>query len=286
MKAQRPKFSEKRQNVVLVQDRISNTSKRVLRGALNARRITPWSVNVQPIPVGSYVINFGGGALPPSIERAAQGAYRVLNPPDKVAIASNKINTFMALLKAKVPTVKWTTDKGDIAEWLGKDHKVLARLSVTSSGGRGIRVLEAGGDIPDAPLYTRYFPKTHEFRVHVVNGQAIDLVEKKLREENREKREKLSVIRNHDNGWVFAHDNLSLTHADDITRLRGLAVDSAQAVGLDFGAVDILAILDEAAPRRLKKCVVCELNSAPGIENTVTTAAYVKAFNELIASGK
>lgn len=292
----KPKYSEKRQNVILVQDRISRTSKRVLRNALRCRRITPWSSGVQPIPNGSVVINFGGGALPEAINRAKLGDIRVLNPPNKVAIASNKLRTFEALSKADVPCVHWTTDKKIVEQWLRKNNRVLARLSVSSSGGRGIRVLGlpsgVGGAgkavehvanlIPDAPLYTRYFPKTHEFRVHVVGGLGIDLVEKKLRDDLRENRPDRSTIRNHDNGWVFAHDNLSVTAPDDVAKLLSLGVSAIGAVGLDFGAADLLAVMDEGNPRRIKKVVVCEINSAPGIENTKTVAAYVQAFNDLV----
>jgi D-alanine-D-alanine ligase-like ATP-grasp enzyme len=118
----------------------------------------------------------------------------------------------------------------------------------------------------------------------VVDGKAIDLTEKKLKEEFRANRNDKSIVRSYDNGWVHAHAGLSLTSGDDLESLRKLAVDAISAVGLDFGAVDVLACLDTADPRRLSKAVVCEVNSAPGIENEITKDAYVKAFNEVIAA--
>jgi hypothetical protein len=285
MPSNKPKFSEKRQNVILVQDRISRTSKHSLRPALRCRRITPYSKDIQPIPKGSVAINFGGGAfgtLPGVLKRAVDEKICViLNPPDKVAISSNKLRTFELFAKSQVPTVRWTVDKGEAGKWLGKGHKVLCRMALASSGGRGIRVLEAVGDIPDAPLFTRYFPKTHEFRVHVVDGEAIDITEKKVRNEIKDKADRL--IRSHSNGWVHAHDLLSVNHPDDLASLRALAVKAISAVGLDFAAVDVLCTLSEGEPRRLKSAVVCEVNSAPGIENEITKNAYVAAFNKLIA---
>ena len=279
--ASKPKFSEKRQNVILVQDRISTTSKRSLRPALRARRITPYSRNVRPFPERSVFINFGGGELPCEV----RGTDIVLNPPDKVAISSNKLRTFELLKAANVPSVRWSVELDTVREWLGKGHKTLARTNLSSSGGRGIKLISSVQDLDGfqgAPLYTRYFPKTHEFRVHVVDGVAIDITEKKLREQLKGNRNDVSVVRSHGNGWVHAHSNLSLSDPVDLGTLNLLATDAIRAIGLDFGAVDVLACLDSGSPRRLSKAVVCEVNSAPGIENTITLEAYTKAFNTLI----
>lgn len=277
----RPKFSEKRENVILVQDRISKTSKHSLRPALRCRRITPYSTNVRPIPRGAFIINFGGGTLPVPY----RDDFRVLNKPEAIALSANKLRTFELLAKSQVPTVKWTTTAGDVFRWISKGHKVLVRSTLSSSGGRGITCLETCGSVeavPNAPLFTRYFPKTHEFRVHVVGGKAIDLTEKKLREELKEKRDAVSIVRSHDNGWVHAHGDLSIVSDIDRQNLEKLGMDAVRAVGLDFGAVDILASLDSNVPRRLSKAVVCEVNSAPGIENEVTRKAYADALNKLI----
>lgn len=272
----KPTFAGKRNDVILVQDRISNTSKHSLRPSLRCRRITPYSTGVRDIPDGATVINFGGGQIPFLV----RPSFRILNPPDKVALSSNKLRTFELLSKAAVPCVRWTVDKNKVSEWIAQGHKVLARQRLDSSGGRAIVVFDKL-PAPEAPLFTRYFPKTHEFRVHVVGGEAIDLVEKKIKSELKDKVEN-RVIRSHRNGWVFAHDSLSISDGADLAHLRKLAVDAVRAVGLDFGAVDILCTLDDGNPRRLKTALVCELNSAPGIENTVTCAAYVKGLNRLI----
>lgn len=274
----KPKFRSKRHNVILIQDRVSHTSKG-LRGPLRCRRVTPYSHGVRPIPRDAVVINFGGAAPPFTLH----DTMRVLNKPEAIAISANKLRTFEALQKANVPTVKWSVDKGEVAKWQAKDHKALARLNLNSSGGRGIKIVGPGEPIPQAPLYTRNFPKTHEFRVHVVNREAIDIVEKKIREELKDDKSN-RIIRSHRNGWVFAHDNLAISDPTDLATLRRCACSATLAVGLDFGAVDILCILDDSKPRRLKSLVVCELNSAPGIENKATMSAYVKAFNTLIGT--
>jgi glutathione synthase/RimK-type ligase-like ATP-grasp enzyme len=273
-------FKDKRPNVILLQDRVSHTSKLSLRPALRARRITPFSRDIQPIPRGAVLVNFGATEIPAWV----RPDMVFLNNPDAIRDSSNKYHTFVKLKEAEVPTVKWTCDKGEASKWLDKGHKVLARLVLNSSGGRGIHVANTPVELRDAPLFTRYFPKTHEFRVHVVGNKAVDLVEKKIRQDLKEDKDN-RVIRNHRNGWVFAHDSISLTDRADLDKIRELGVQAIRAVGLDFGAVDILACLDGtggAPDRRLTKSVVCEVNAAPGIENTVTQAAYVNGLNELI----
>lgn len=269
-------YKDKREDVILLQDRISHTSKRSLRPALRARRITPFSRNIKPIPQGAIVINFGATEIPLWIRKDMV----FLNTPDAIRDSSNKYHTFVKLKEANVPCVRWTTERSMAEGWLHKGHKVLSRLALASSGGRGIRVASESVDLETAPLYTRYFPKTHEFRVHVVGGKAVDLVEKKIRNDLKEDHDN-RIIRNHRNGWVFAHDNLSFS-PNDRSILEALGVSAIQAVGLDFGAADILACLDDNDPRRITKAIICEVNAAPGIENTVTQAAYAKGLNELI----
>lgn len=285
MATARPRYAEKRTNVILVQDRISKTSKRSLRPSLRCRRITPFSRNVQPIPEGSVIVNFGAGALPFPERRD----LRILNSPHDVAKSANKLRTFELLKAAGVATPHWTVARSAAQVWIDKKHKVLCRLNLSSSGGRGIHIAvpmaERKGErseLRDAPLYTRYFPKTHEFRVHVVDGKAVDLTEKKLRHDLKDKRGQSSVIRSHDNGWVHAHDDLSISDNRDVATIRDLGERAIRAIGLDFGCADILACLDSNVPRRLTKSVVCEVNSAPGIENEATKNAYVKALNKLI----
>lgn len=202
----------------------------------------------------------------------------ILNPFEKVRVALNKIETFKALDAAGVPCVKWTIDKEQVKKWLAskKQHTVFARRTVTGQGGTGITLVSGPtATVPDAPLYTRNYPKTHEFRVHVAFGKVIDFVEKRaiLTAPKVDR-----FVRNHANGWTFAHQLSRLT-GEDKAVLDGMATAAIKALGLHFGAVDLLAILD--APEsggRLKGAVVCEINTGPGLENTQTISAYKHAF--------
>lgn len=237
----------------------------------------------RPFPV---IVNWGSTIRPDwgtvrqvVLQSSDAGAF--LNPASAVSRAINKLETLKCLTEAKVPTLKWTVEPEEVRKWLKKDHAVFARRNLTASGGAGITVVQGRDtDVIGAPMYTRNYPKTHEFRVHVFNGQVIDFVEKKAKLDANGNAAAVRdrLVRNHDNGWVFAHDNLS-PDLEGRRAIERVAVDSVRALGLLFGGVDILAILNEGPhPRTLKSAVVCEVNTAPGLECTATINAYKQAI--------
>jgi glutathione synthase/RimK-type ligase-like ATP-grasp enzyme len=138
---------------------------------------------------------------------------------------------------------------------------VFVRKKLNASSGRGI-VVTTTLPIDDAPLYVKSINKTKEFRVHVVADQAIDLQEKRRKNGSRAN----EMIRNLDNGWVFCRQNIVAPAG-----LKELGVAAVKAIGLLFGAVDIIF---DAVGNRL---YVLEVNTAPGLTNS-TAINYAKAF--------
>lgn len=189
-----------------------------------------------------------------------------LNKPSAVTVASNKLETFKALEAAGVSHVPYTSSKETAKAWQNKGSVIFARTT-GGQGGSGITIVGEGhsSDLPDRPLYTLYVKKKKEFRVHVFRGQVIDVQQKKRRNGS----EADSLIRNHDNGWIFAH--MDIVEPDGI---RDLAIAAVRAVGLDFGAVDI--IWNE----KQNKCFVLEVNTAPGLTDS-TAEKYANAINSL-----
>ena len=116
-------------------------------------------------------------------------------------------------------------------------------------------------------MYTKYIRKQKEFRVHVFSSKILDI---------QEKRRSSSVddhhpyIRNHTNGYVFCRGDIN--EPDD---LRGVAISAVDALGLDFGAVDV--VWNEAQD----KCYVLEVNTACGLEGS-TVNKYVNAIKEVV----
>ena len=116
-----------------------------------------------------------------------------------------------------------------------------------------------------APLYTQGIEKDKEYRVHVFKGQVIDYQQKK----QRIGVESDSTIRNHSTGWVYTRISVVLPEG-----VKEQAIKAVDALGLDFGAVDICTDL-EGTP------FVLEVNTAPGLEGT-TLEKYIEAFKGLL----
>lgn len=173
----------------------------------------------------------------------------------------NKLTNFKLFEEKGVSCVPFSESKLAAQNWL-MDGKVVLARTVSGQGGSGISIVEPGQLLPDRPLYTQYIKKKKEFRVHVVDGQVIDVQEKR----KKKGAEADGRIRNHDNGWVFCHENI-VEPAD----LRATGVAAVTAIDLQIGAVDI--IWNE----KQNKCFVLEVNSAPGLCPT-TAEKYANAL--------
>lgn len=190
---------------------------------------------------------------------------KCINDPIFVSTASNKLASFKKFTEAGVSCVPYTESKEEAKKWLEKGNIVLARTT-GGQGGSGITLVEPGGSLPDQPLYTKYVKKKKEFRVHVFNESVIDVQQKKKRTTTTTN----SLIRNLANGYVFCHENVV-----EPDGLRVLGVDAVRALGLQFGAVDIIWNEKE------NKCFVLEVNTAPGLCNT-TAEKYANEIANLV----
>ena len=229
---------------------------RELARAIGIRRVRHEGsrVNLGPRDV---LINWGASRLPPHVA----GAGHIINPPDRVGRASNKLQ-FLQQAQESVRTVPWTTDPAVARSW---NAKVVARHTLTGHSGEGIEIVEPGGvDIPAALLYTRYIGKDSEWRIHVYEGQMIDFT-RKIRDPNFQGTVDWNV-RNHAGGFIYAR-NSGQPNADVVRQAEA----AIEAVGLDFGAVDVLV------SRRDGLAYVLEINTAPGLVGT-TVQRYAEAF--------
>jgi len=198
----------------------------------------------------------------------------VSNSFASVALASNKLATFRALENQdgiRIPA--YTTDPAIAVGWLGKGGGVVVRHRLSGHSGDGIEmVTEPATELPRAPLYVQYIKKQKEFRVHVVYGEVIDVQEKRKRNDLPEGFEANFQVRNHQTGWVYCREAIT-----EPAELRPMAIATTLALGLDFGAVDI--IWNE----KRNECYVLEVNTAPGLEGT-TVNNYAEAFAKHLSS--
>mgnify|MGYP001568081921 CR=1 FL=1 len=253
---------------------------------------------------GDVIINWGTSRIPDWMNNDA--VAHTLNKPHNVLNASNKLNCFQSLFSSEIPTVPFTTDIDVARDW---NDTVYVRHVLNGHSGEGIEIVEAEMDsettqqilvlenaqniidnsgynfnsihseidreigelssgqimeLPHAPLYTRKVDNHGEYRVHVFKGEVIDY-RKKSRRVDDEPTEDQRSIRTLGNGWIYR-----ATELNRIERVETLAIDAIEALGLDFGAVDI--IKDAAG-----EVYVLEVNTAVGSDD-LTLSNYLNAI--------
>jgi len=195
--------------------------------------------------------------------------WAVLNRPALVDNASNKLSFFDMMTHRGVRTPPWTVNLEQAEEWLDQGHRVMARTQLRGHSGEGIIVCHPDeNDIPLAPLYTRYVKSRQEWRVHVFQEDVL-FTQRKVRNPEVGPDEADWWVRSHQNGFMFQRNNE--TEPDG---LRDIAIQSVQACGLDFGAVDILW------NEREDLLYVLEVNTAPNLEGT-SVLEYASKLQEL-----
>jgi hypothetical protein len=246
---------------------------RRLSKALNLvlRNPAQWEIDKNQDKTG-VIINWGTSRV------IAPTRGRLLNYPSHVAIAANKMATFRRLQEAKVPTLDWTRDPEEAKEWLQK-HSVIGHWDLHGHSGHGLYHFPKGGDLVPKDdkgpvrVWTKYFPKKVECRIHLVKNPQTNkfnhiYVEKaRISEQRREEfgitESPATFIRTYENGWIFKRQVVLDAKA------LGVAIQALEAVGLLFGAVDILVKDGEYR--------VGEINTAPGCEGEVL-AFYCRNF--------
>ena len=185
----------------------------------------------------------------------------------------NKSEQFKRYFQRKVQTVPFTIKKSEALSWLITGYSVVCRTKTMGHSGDGIVIAETADELIDAPLYTQYTKKKTEFRVHVFKNKVIFIQQKKQKADAEEVNFK---VRNHQFGWVFAHNDLKIK---DKAQLESVALSAVKALGYLYGAVDI--IYNE----KKNKYFVLECNSRPGIEGE-TAKRYAEEFLENLNSSQ
>ena len=202
---------------------------------------------------GDVIINWGDSNA---------GNLSCLNLAGNVALAANKLQSFRRFREADVSIPLFSDDKGHV-DW---DGLTVVRHKLTGHSGEGIELRDAD-DLPSAPLYVQYVPKKAEYRVHLV-GERVVLVQRKAR--NPSCNNPNWKVRNHGNGFIFVRNDVQAPAS--VEEQARLAVT---ALGLDFGAVDIIWNEKE------NRAYVLEVNTAPGLEGS-TIDDYAEGFRNFI----
>lgn len=258
-------------NLKLYPYKVGSESATELANLLDVVRVKP-DGNYIP-KIGHKIVNWGMGKVPSWSDVANRRNVTILNKPNAVNIASNKLSALQALKTAGIRIPEFTTDYYEAMRWLNAHKVVVERHELRGNSGDGIRIVtlddpEMQSRLERAPLYTKFIPKTAEFRVHVFQGRVIDYIEKKKVLAERRPANFNKYISSITCGWVF-----SRTDIRDIPEVRDIAIKSVAALGLDFGAVDI--VYADGYP------YVLEINTAPGLSGE-TLVKYANAFRRFM----
>lgn len=231
-----------------------------------------------------------------SSELALHQSNLYLNTPEAIGKATNKKTFFAAIeehneeMEAEiedadeddegywserlVSTVLNTTSIAEARRWFSEssDTIVYCRTSLQGHSGQGIVVANNADELVQAPLYTKGITGARrEYRVHVYDGKVL-FGQVKRRREGTEVNED---VRNLDGGWVFGVNNVVLS--SEVSRNAIMAV---KALGLTFGAVDIIA---KGRAGQETTSFVLEVNTAPGQQGDTTLSKYSNAiFNSIV----
>ncbi|MCP5415064.1 MAG: hypothetical protein H6961_10705 [Chromatiaceae bacterium] len=242
--------------VVLFPWKMGSGTGKALANAVGIRRIYP-DKNYSPRST-DIIINWGNSQKPLWWQAVVDRGTTIINHPDAVVKATNKLTAFKALKAAGVRIPDFTESKEEAFQWIVNDGPIVVRKILNGHSAAGLIVATEAdniGEIPSAPLYTRYVKKKDEYRVHVFAGNIIDVSKKRLR--NGLLKTADYKVRNYKGGWIYARDNID-PPADVISQ----AQQAVLALGLDFGAVDV------GWNEHHKQALVYEINSAPGLIGT------------------
>ena len=200
-------------------------------------------------------------------ERSIRGRipFRLRAGIDKLT----QLNTFNS---NEIDCPEFTQSRDTAASWIADGDTVFCRTLLRASEGRGIVVASTVAELVPARLYTRYVPKKQEFRVHVLNGQVIDVQMKKKRRGFEDERN--TKIRNLANGYVFCRDGIV-----EPETLRAVAIKATRVLGYTLGAVDI------AYNVKNNRLVVLEVNANPGLQGQ-TLENYSNAIVAQVRGGR
>lgn len=243
-----------------------------VKGALQAMGVRSFTLNSPPKTPHVLVINWGSSEM-------AYTHPHIVNDPFEVYSMSNKIKFFENTQHSK-DTLEWTQNREEALAW---NSVVFARLKVEASGGRGIVVWnpeeQPSDQLPQAPLYTRYVPKTHEYRLHMARslkgtGFTVMLAQRKVFVKTAERPSPVDwKVRSHANGFIFQRQ-------PDFDKIPKVVMEASGRVMSEHFPKMHFCALDVMYHEKRNQAWVIEGNTAPGLEND-TVRIYAEYFKAL-----
>src|SRR5688572_24633924 len=232
---------------------------RALRLSISFRDGSTIRRRLNPLPH----INWGWRAQEPGV------VDNYLNADPRIAVS--KVLTFEKLAAVGIPIPRWSKTLDELKAQLPSGRTIIARRDGLS-GGKGMSLVVPATPAYEAPadFYVERLSCRREFRIHIFQGSVIHRQAKFVPHGFD------GIARNWENGCYFTSEQLERFATEaELRDLEQLSIRSIEALGLDFGAVDILIT------RRGNKPYVLEVNTAPGLRSGATYVAYEGALRRL-----
>lgn len=219
----------------------------------------------------------------------------ILNTQDMVRAASNKRKARLTFQELDVPSPSLFLRSQDIAQG---DLPVIGRTSYHHKG-EGFWFCKTSRDLQRAAKggathFLEFVPRTREYRVHAFIKERHRELPGKEREADHYASVKISEKvwqgkgepnpnepqKNHEFGWTFLGQQKR--RAEELDVVRYAAKQAIAALGMDFGAVDVMYKL------RTKEPFVLEVNSTPSLsdDNANTCEVYAKRILKILNPSK
>ncbi len=241
-----------------------------LQDRLNSNEFTPLSRRVDAdrllrranINSSDILIRWGDSYLPELDDTFIRRGAKVINKSSSVIRNTNKLRSLELFQQAGLNTPRFWRNKRDI-----RCFPVLAR-NRQHSRGTDIKIVNGNNynlsannfdRIPDADYYVELLSQIRELRIHVFNDKVIAATRRFFSGENLEGQQvqERGVIKSSTFG--FSHETVEIEDIEE--SYLDSAKKAIRAIGLNFGAVDLLISRDRELPYPL------ECNSAPRLSD-------------------
>jgi len=188
-------------NFKIIPYKTGSTSAKMLAEGLGIKRVKLNNTKIRKLD-DKVFINWGCSSRFPF--PLLEGT--MLNRPECVGRAANKLKSFKAFDALEVPTVPYTEDIEVAKGWIEDGYKAVCRTKLTGNSGQGIVVASSLDELVEAKLYTKYMKKKYEYRIHIGlttegDHDVID-AQRKARNTDVADEDVNWEIRNHSNGFL------------------------------------------------------------------------------------
>jgi len=254
------------------------------RNSLSAKTISKYFKTLRIFPDRNYkprlndvVVNWGFQGDIPVLEGKN---VDILNKSEAVRKASSKVDCLTILGKNGVNVPFFATDLENAKSLFHLSENIFCRTLTRASKGKGIVIARAEDQLVKCNLYTSMLDTDIEYRVHVFDGEVIDIVQKRQMSKDRMRDKGIIVankeVKNLMNGWSFTRGDLTLWDKDGnyFYDMISISLNAIKALDLDFAAIDLVKTKDD-------EFYVLEVNTAPGMKRGTTThRRYTEAISK------